>query len=88
MGTDEAMIARSLAGNSREMAQEVADAYKALFGDDLAAALKKQLSGNFEKACVRWVGPIEPEVLVAADRVAARAPGRPLVRRRARERRS
>jgi hypothetical protein len=71
-GTDEAMLCRALVGNGRAMALETTARYAELYEKEtLAAALKKEISGNFLKACEKWVGPLAPECLEQADMLVA-----------------
>jgi hypothetical protein len=71
-GTDEAMLCRALVGNGRAMALETTAQYAKLYEKEtLAAALKKEISGNFLKACEKWVGPLAPDCLEEADALVA-----------------
>ncbi|KAM3176682.1 hypothetical protein ACTXT7_006033 [Hymenolepis weldensis] len=49
MGTDEAMIVDILGTRTSQQRVEIAEAYKASYGEDLQKRLKRELSGDFKK---------------------------------------
>ncbi|XP_052806894.1 annexin A6-like [Mya arenaria] len=51
-GTDEAAIIKVLGYRSNEQMQQVVSSYKTMFGKDLIAELKSEISGGFEKLAV------------------------------------
>jgi len=51
-GTDEAAIIAILGYRSNEQMQQVVSTYKTMFGKDLIADLKSEISGGFEKLAV------------------------------------
>ncbi|XP_038616355.1 annexin A13 isoform X2 [Tachyglossus aculeatus] len=52
MGTDESAIIEILSSRSAEQRQQIKEKYKTVYGKDLGEVLKKDLSGNFEKAAL------------------------------------
>ena len=74
-GADEAAVARSLAGVlPREQMPAVAARFDAVYGQTLAYKLEKELGGDFERACLRWIAPVEPAVLPRIEAICAAHP--------------
>ncbi|XP_025951902.1 annexin A5 isoform X2 [Dromaius novaehollandiae] len=57
MGTDEETILKILTGRNNSQRQEIASAFKTLFGRDLVDDLKSELTGKFETLMVSLMRP-------------------------------
>ncbi|KYO47372.1 annexin A5 isoform X1 [Alligator mississippiensis] len=59
MGTDEETVLKILTSRSNAQRQEIAAAFKTLFGRDLVDDLKSELTGKFEKLMVSLMKPAQ-----------------------------
>jgi hypothetical protein len=57
MGTNEDVIARVIGGANKDEVQQIHARFDARYTRSLTADLKDELSGNLEKAVLRWVAP-------------------------------
>ena len=58
-GTDEIVLVRLLSGIDGDMMARVCSAYERKYHKPLTAALKDELSGDFERAAIAWVSAMQ-----------------------------
>eukprot|EP00299_Pterocystis_sp_00344_P019565 c9690_g1_i2.p1 GENE.c9690_g1_i2~~c9690_g1_i2.p1 ORF type:complete len:416 (-),score=133.75 c9690_g1_i2:106-1353(-) len=61
VGVNEAVIIRTLAGNDKKFASDIAEAYFKAYDARLIDSLKDELSGSLKKAAVTWISKAEPD---------------------------
>ncbi|CAM9877451.1 unnamed protein product, partial [Phaeothamnion confervicola] len=60
VGTNEAALSRILGGHDKHEIARIASRYLERYGQTLLEAIKRDTSGNFERACVMWVAVEDP----------------------------